>query len=278
MASILIITHRYDDFMGRAYLVKGFFRHWAEFGHKVIIAPGRYPDAEADLVIQHVDCSVLPPEYAEILARYPVVINGTARDIRKRAISSVLVRPGDGWHGPVIVKADLNCGGVPEWRHNWAAANERQRLPHPLRPCLTDYPIYQSPDEVPEETWANPDLVVERFVPEQDEKGYWLRTWLFFGDNERCSRSCSPKPIVKGPDVFLREPAPVPEEMRLERQRLGFDYGKFDFVVHQGRPYLLDANRTPGSARNLAEEFARGALNLAHGIDGFVKKANGIRG
>ena len=32
------------------------------------------------------------------------------------------------------------------------------------------------------------------------------------------------------------------------RQELGFDYGKFDYVVHDGRPVLLDANKTTGAA------------------------------
>jgi len=36
------------------------------------------------------------------------------RDIRKSAFSRNLVRPGDGWDGPVIVKSDLNCAGRPE--------------------------------------------------------------------------------------------------------------------------------------------------------------------
>ena len=33
----------------------------------------------------------------------------------------------------------------------------------------------------------------------------------------------------------------------MRRRDLGFDYGKFDYVIHEGRAILLDANSTPGS-------------------------------
>jgi len=42
------------------------------------------------------------------------------------------------------------------------------------------------------------------------------------------------------------------------RRKLGFDYGKFDYVVHEGRAHLLDANRTPGALQD-------GKLNLVIG-------------
>ena len=38
----------------------------------------------------------------------------------------------------------------------------------------------------------------------------------------------------------------MPDEIRAERQRLGFDYGKFDFAIGPEGPVLYDANRTPG--------------------------------
>jgi hypothetical protein len=34
---------------------------------------------------------------------------------------------------------------------------------------------------------------------------------------------------------------PVPQALREMRARLGFDYGKFDFVVNDGRATLFDA-------------------------------------
>jgi len=73
---------------------------------------------------------------------------------------------------------------------------------------------------------------------------------------------------VKGSDIIVRESAEVPAALRAERQRLGFDYGKFDFVIHDGEPVLLDANRTPWAARP-ADRAAMKSSNadLAHGIE-----------
>jgi hypothetical protein len=51
---------------------------------------------------------------------------------------------------------------------------------------------------------------------------------------------------VKSNDIvryeYLTE---VPNKLRLERQRLGFDFGKFDYVLENGVAQLLDANATP---------------------------------
>jgi hypothetical protein len=76
---------------------------------------------------------------------------------------------------------------------------------------------------------------------------------------------------VKADNAVHREPATVPIEIREERRRLGFDYGKFDFVVHGDGPILLDANRTPGGSATLTDEYDRGAAELAKGIDAFLQ-------
>jgi hypothetical protein len=274
MASILILTHNYDDFFNRGYLISTLFSHWTQCGHKVAIVRGMPRGARADIAVQHVDCSVVPPDYAEFAAQFPLVINGAARDVRKRNVSRLLVRPGDGWDGPVIVKSDLNFSGIPEAFHNRVAGQLEQELPHPVRPVYDKYEIFGSPTAVPPPIWHNRDLVVERFLPERDERGFWMRTWVFLGDRERCNRHCSPWPIVKAGNAIHREPAAIPDEIRAERDRLGFDYGKFDFVISGGRPVLLDANRTPGGSPNLTGEFARGAAELACGIDIFLKRAD----
>jgi hypothetical protein len=38
---------------------------------------------------------------------------------------------------------------------------------------------------------------------------------------------------------------PVSEEILEVRRRLGFDYGKIDYVVHEGQVVLIDVNTTP---------------------------------
>jgi len=44
---------------------------------------------------------------------------------------------------------------------------------------------------------------------------------------------------------FERLAISVPEELHAMWARLGFDFGKFDYVVRDGQIVLLDANRTP---------------------------------
>ena len=275
MSRFLIITHAYDEFFRMKYLLAMLAGYWADAGHHVVVARGLDDWPEADAAILHVDLSVIPTAYIEAAKRYPVVVNGAAADIRKRHVSRHLVRPEDGWTGPVVIKTDLNCGGIPE-----QTKRERARET-PGAPDLTaeaivftndPYPILQSPGEVPVAVWNHPGLVVERFLPERDSRGFWGRTWIFFGDRERCSRYLSAHPVVKGREILAREPAEVPEILRAERERLGFDYGKFDFVLHNGEPILFDANRTPGAPPALPELVASN-LELARGIDALMRRS-----
>jgi hypothetical protein len=78
--------------------------------------------------------------------------------------------------------------------------------------------------------------------------------------------------MVKGPTTIRREPASVPPELRVERLRLGLDYGKLDFAVHHGRAILFDANKTPGEAPQLAEHVSAGASRLADGLEKMLIK------
>ena len=173
------------------------------------------------------------------------------------------------------VKTDLNCGGIPEKR-----ALEKFRSDEKIADIVADavvsttqpYPILNSPSEVPDAVWNNEGLVVERFLPERDAKGYWLRAWVFFGDAERCTRYCADGAIVKTARVTLREPAQVPDELRAERERLGFDYGKFDFVFVDGKAVLLDANRTPSAPPPGAGIDASNA-RLASGLNSVLKRS-----
>ena len=58
--------------------------------------------------------------------------------------------------------------------------------------------------------------------------------------------------------------------LRAWRARLGFDYGKFDFVVRDGEPVLFDVNRTPTMASNLSAALEAGMGELARGMAAFV--------
>ena len=232
-----------------------------------------WPDA--DIAIMHVDLSVVPAAYSEASKRYPVVVNGAAIDIRKRLVSRNLVKARRWLDGAGDHQDRLNYSGIPE-RHaaSNSSATESWRICRPGPFVSTDqpYPILRSQArEVPIEVWSNPGLVVERFLPEQDAQGFWIRAWVFLGDRERCTRYRGTHPIVKSATIVGREPAPVPEELRAERERLGFDYGKFDFVVREGRAILFDANRTP-SAPPPSPEIDASNAHLAGGLEALLRK------
>jgi hypothetical protein len=274
MAHIVVITHAYDNFRSRKFLLGTLAGHWLDAGHTVSVAAGLGNWPHGDIAVLHLDISVKPAAYSEACRRYPVVVNAAATDIRKTRVSRNLVKPNDGWTGPVIVKTDLNYSGIPEMNAVEQFRREGRPVdlaPGPIVSTTQPYPILRSASEVSADVWNNPGLVVERFLPEQDARGYWLRIWVFFADRERCTRYCGTQPIIKGPNIVAREPATVPDELRAERERLGFDYGKFDFVVREGKAILLDANKTPGSPPPSPEIDASNA-DLARGLHTMLRK------
>jgi hypothetical protein len=275
MARLIILTHMIDRGRIDDYLVARLFPYWLKAGHSVSIASGLDDLPAADAAIMHVDLTVVPGAYAAAAGRYPVVINGAVGDIRKRVVSRNLLRPGDAWTGTVIVKPDLNAGGLQEQRlHRGLGGPGSLGAPAPdLPPPGFSYALVRSVQEVPDRIWSDRSLVVERFLPERDGDDYCIRAWIFLGDRERCARFRSRSPVVKASGFIGREKADVPEALRAERARLGFDYGKFDFVIHDGMPVLLDANRTPGAPSDDAEIEA-GNLDLARGIDMFLHRAS----
>ncbi len=206
------------------------------------------------------------------LIRYGAFADG-GDQVRQMAENNILQQTrGDGWEGPVIVKTDANCGGLPELRWAQREAAKGRRADVGLRSFAGPYPLYDSPSRVPPEVWEDSQLLVERFLPERHGDGYATRAYVFFGDHERCNCLVGPHPIVKGADTFARFPVPVPDEIREERRRLGFDFGKFDFVVHEGTPLLLDANRTPTMPSGAINEAVRdGMRDLARGIASFLR-------
>lgn len=271
MATILVLAHRDDGFRERGYMVAGLFPFWLGAGHRVVVHEGLGPLPEADVVINHVDLTVVPAEYAEALARYPVAVNGRALDVAKRTISEHLVTQGDGYEGPVIIKTNANCAGLGEavhWRRQAARALHGGPGAGPSPVALQGrYPVFPTPSAVPPPMWRDQGLVVEKFLPERDAEGrYYLRTWVFFGDRERCNRVRGPHPVVKATDAEERVPVPVPDELREVRKRLGFDYGKFDFTIHDGQVVLFDVNRTPSIPPNLSAALQAGMAHLADGL------------
>jgi hypothetical protein len=177
-------------------------------------------------------------------------------------------------NGPVIVKTNRNCGGGAEGVHaqreSWLQRKirgVRRRLHWTWRSeiGMYDYKVFSSPAKVPLPVWFNPGLVVERFLPERHDGYYCMRTWIFLGDDDECKLFYAKTPIVKSTIAVRTEDADIPDELREIRRKLGFDYGKFDFGVVDGRVVLYDPNRTP-MARKLGDSTSLFNL-LASGVD-----------
>lgn len=276
---VAVLTHALDPIDQVNYLMLKIVKKWQASGVEVVVLRGPERYEAADVIVLHVDLTVVPQEYLDFCARYPIVVNGRVRDISKRKISKNLLGPKDHYTGAVIVKADLNFGGFPELKMQRSGRLSRmwnKYLPWSITGILSpsDYPVFRSMAEVPKAVWRNRRLVVEKFCPEREGDHYCLRQWIFLGDRGVSQRLVSLNPIVKFPnEVHLEYGPPVPESLREMRSRLGFDYGKFDYVVVDGEVILLDANRTPalgvsdGWAQNMAAELAGGLPSFLRGLD-----------
>ncbi len=277
MAHIVILTNTFDEFSTRGYLLRDLSLHWQAQGHRVSVTEGLENWPQADVAVLHVDLSLVPEAYVRASKRYARVINGAALDIRKRRVSKVILRHDDDWSGPVIVKTNLNRGGVPEMRYLQMLKNAGLRSPISQQGMVFSqqpYAIHASKEEVNSAYWDNEGIVIERFLPETDPRGFAMRVWIFLGGAERCARLVGTDPLVKSGGIVERLRVPVPEALRAERIRLGFDYGKFDFVMHDGHPVLLDANRTPfGPSIADNPELARENEDLAGGLNEWLVPA-----
>jgi len=281
MATLVIVTHEYDVFAYRRgaadaplispYLLFDVLKELETLGHRWRVTRGANP-VGGDLALLHVDATIVDEQYLSLGSHYPRTINFGTGDITKRKVSRLLLSRDDSWDGPVLVKANLNNSGIMEDLHNRGALRAGRPLPHPGVRKADPYTVFERLDDIDEQIWDDPALVVERFMPEMDESGgYVLRTWVFMGPRERCTRMVTSTWLSKAADVIRHEPIEVPEPLRAERQRLNFDFGKFDFVMHDGVPVLLDANRTPGIAQAIRPMMKAGARNLAEGLDALVR-------
>ena len=248
MARLVVIAHEYDHFVRKkkhfwskrtsSYLLYDVLRELEKLGHSWRLHRGG-PPIDGDAAILHVDSTIVDPKYIALGAHYPRTINFGTGDISKRKISSLRLLPGDAWDGAVMVKANRNR-------------------------------VLGSIGEVSTADWDDPDLIVERYLPERAGDHYVIRTWVFMGSRERCTYQLATDPIVKADKVIRYEACEVPDELRAMREKLNFDFGKFDFVMHDGKPILLDTNRTPGVSLAIEQLMKGGARNLAEGLDELV--------
>jgi hypothetical protein len=283
LAKIVVVTHQHDVFSEREnfwspaignYLLFNVLQAMRRRGHRWRATNG--PNKlKGDIAILHVDNTIITEPYLALAAQYRLALNFATADISKRRISGLLLSPIENWDGPVMIKSNLNHNGYPEARHNARAAGTGLLPPHPGAEIIADYTVLPALAEVPKTIWENPAFVVERFLPELDAQGYALRSWVFLGNAERCTRRVSTEPVVRSLNCFPPTAVEVPESLRAERARLGFDYGKFDFVIHDGKAVLLDVNRTPGKPPATGAAAIARADSLADGLEDFIYRANG---
>ena len=281
VSKIVVITHIDEIFLyatpdrrpaGSYYLLFDILMELARRGHTVKVERG-IPDAwsPADAAVLHLDRTYVPQPYLNYAQFFPLCLNANVQDISKKTISGANIKADEEWHGKVIVKSNYNAFGAPEAQMNGRAQKRGTESPFPgVRP-IENYLVYDSIAEVPAETAANSDLVIEKFLPELEPDGYATRFWVFCGDQERCNRYVAAEPIVKAGNALRHEPCPVPQELRELRRKMGFDFGKFDFVMHEGKAILLDANKTPGRPPRESNFVGDDVIRFTNGFETMLR-------
>jgi hypothetical protein len=272
---VAVFVGRHDQLL-RNYILSFLCDRWRDAGIEIAVLDDPARRVEADVAIMHVDGTHRAAAYDAVLEHYPRVFNGHVRDISKRRVSAHLLSGPSSCPDPVIVKTNGNCFGYPDRVRRkkdggvsrlWSGAFDRLLPARRAIRASGSYPIYPSARQVPWMVWRDPRLVVERFLPERAGELYCLRTWVFFGAGEKVSRSFSRSPVVKRANILRSEFIDgVPDEIRASRRELGFDYGKFDFVIHEGQPILLDANSTPTCSGQPSPRLNAIANALAAGL------------
>ena len=256
--------------------------YWTARGAEVVDIIGVETSIPVDVLLLHVDLSIVPEAYLQFARTYPRVINLKAVDIRKTSYLDDLVDASHEGDGPMIVKSDLNHGGVPERllvskkhhvRRFIAAVIRRLRrrlgLPTEIR-SKAEYVIYPDRNSVPLRYFRE-GAVVQPFRPERSGSDFVLREYYFFGEVEILNKEVGSEPILtSGRQVDCRAGSP-PAEVRAIRDRLHLDYGKIDYGCPDGVAVVYDANKSLGIRANPGEVTKTIASALASGIDEWIR-------
>ena len=174
--SIALIFHENEwKYTLRRFAIWHLADIWRRENIKVILLFGVRKFVPADVAFLHVDLSLVPESYIDFARRYPVIVNGRIRDIRKSRYSEQKVNPDDGYKGPVIVKSALNYAGQPERKllgtafsrlalritsrlpsHGSKKKSSRLRFRSPR-----DYQIYEKSSDVPQGLCDRVDFVAQ---------------------------------------------------------------------------------------------------------------------
>lgn len=255
---LAVIHHdKAGEWMHGAYFVELLSLCWKRLGIETVHTAGTRRLPAADAALLHVDMSRVPHRFArEALKAYPLVLNARILDIRKRNLPGRdhLVASRSDRCGPVILKTNLNRSAGPEqllWSRGtqglpWLERWHLYRASKVKRKSL--YRVYPGPDSVPRKYWRNRDYVIERFLPEREGDLHVLRYAFFLGGVTLGFKGLSRDPVFRlAGQVGPSQPLPaVPPEVLAYRERIGLDYGRIDYVEHEGKPVILDVNKTIG--------------------------------
>lgn len=277
--TILVVTlGTSSDFKNKNSLLASLSLVWEAQGNVVNVLQGTNQAPTADIAISHIDLTDVPGEYSALLDQYPTALNIKVTSISKAQISQNLLAKNDSYDGEVIVKTANNFGGVPELLHrtNSGLVQNNMMNGRPWKRVeyldTYDYPRFSSIDEVPYGVWQNNNLIVEKFLPEQDANGnFYLRYWIFLGDKEIGVLHKSQKAIVKDTDHNSRLITGVPDELRAIRRDLGIDFGRIDYGIVNGKPVVYDVNSTPACGENQRALIGSKLTELADGIKQYIK-------
>ena len=278
---ITVVVHEQQPRTGSPrYMMELLRTVWREAGHEVEVVRGVSAPIRGDIVFLHVDCTVVPRKYLEAVAQHPHVINRRAVDISKTLYTPYIVRSPEEWDGPVVVKTVRNSGGHPERRlarttllgrlqdRFWRLSEGSLARARWLNP--REYPIFESAKDVPAGVFRNRALFVQRYLPERLGDRNVVRAYKFLGDQHISHLWTARHPLGLSGGDYTLDDCPLPDPIVVARERLGFDYGAFQYVMHNGEPLLLDAYRTPGDT-GFPELGRQHAEHLAPGIESFLR-------
>lgn len=253
---VVVIHHARDRARDvRRYAIGHLAEMWRETGLRVTHVFGPRAFVPADLALVHVDLSVVPEGYLALARRYPMALNARIGDVRKSVLSSQLVREGDEWDGPVIVKTDLNCGGHPERAVRAARGRLFAGIAHalhgrrayPIRRKL-GYRVFDRMEDVPSRLRTHPGLVTERFLPERTQAGYAIRNCCVIGSKTWVDWLAGPHPVVFDYNATQFDVVDAHDDIPGICDAVHLDFGKIDYTIHDGKLVILDVNKTLGAS------------------------------
>ena len=267
-----------NERLQRIHLICVLAAIWRERGD--VVSFGDNPPENTDVCISHTDYSLISDDFIASSPAGIPLINANARNILKSNVSQLLLHKDSEWAGPVVIKTNANAHGAEEYAyHTLDIPRLLKILAARVFPWqwlgelpLRQYPILDKMSDVPDWVWRDERLVVDRFMPEREGELYILRLWMFFGDKEYCMKVKGELPLVKSRKLVSVELVDsVPEEVREVRQRLGLDFGKIDFVMHDGKARVFDVNKTPTVFLNKEGKPGQFVRSLADGLDSLLK-------